>query len=190
MARETIPGSPPAGGVSPRPNWKSWAALAVVLLGMYAWDAYSAQRDAHPAISYTAFYTLVTDGKVESIAIRGQVAMGQLKGPEMVEGHSVTNFTTMLPASPEPDLFPSLRKQGVKVIVQNEEQPPLVKLLVGLLPWVLIIGVWFVLSRSAQKMMQGGGPFGGITKSRSHRFVQESGVKIKFDDVAGLKAAK
>ena len=49
----------------------------------------------------------------------------------------------------------------MKVVVQTEEQPPFVKLLVAILPWVLIVGVWFFLSRSAQKMMQGGGAFGG-----------------------------
>jgi cell division protease FtsH len=190
MARETIPGSAPPPREAPRPNWKSWVPLAIVLAGTYAWQAYSAHRDAHPAISYTAFYTLVADAKVESIVVRGQSATGHLKAPEKVEGHDVTNFTTMLPASPEPDLFPSLRKQGVTVVVQTEEQPPLVKILMAVLPWVLIVGVWYLLSRSAQKMMQGGGPFGGIMRPKSHRFVQETAVKVKFDDVAGLKAAK
>jgi cell division protease FtsH len=58
------------------------------------------------------------------------------------------------------------------------------------LPWVLIIGAWFLLSRNAQKMLSRGGPLGGLLKQRSHRFEQESSVKVTFDDVAGLKAPK
>ncbi len=96
----------------------------------------------------------------------------------------------MVPTAPEPELFPTLRAQGVKVLVQSEEQPPLVQLLLSVLPWVLIIGAWFWLSRSAQRMMSSGGPFSGVLRPRSHRFEQESSVKVKFDDVAGLKAAK
>jgi len=190
MARDDNPSQFPPKDQPSRLGWKNWIVLAVSLAAMYAWQAYSSNRDAHPAISYTAFYALVTDAKVETLTIRGQNARGRLKAPETVEGHPVTDFRTMIPAAPESDLFPSLRKQGVKVVVESEEQPPAVQILLGVLPWVLIIGAWLVLSRNAQKMMSRGGPFGGLIKQRSHRFEKESSVKVTFDDVAGLKAAK
>jgi cell division protease FtsH len=191
MARDNLPGSPPTQREPPRPSWKNWLALGILLAGMYAWQAYAAHREAQPSISYSAFYSLVAEGKVESLTVRGQNASGQLKAPETVEGHNVTSFRTMLPTTAEPDLFPSLRKQGAQIVVQSEEQPPLIQLLLSVLPWVLIIGAWVFLSRSAQRMMAGGGgAFGGVLGKRSHRFEQESSVKVKFDDVAGLKAAK
>jgi len=84
------------------PNWR----IAVL--------RYFTAAGAHPSgLIGEAPCAVVTDGKVESLAVRGQTATGQLKGPEMVEGHNVTTFTTMLPASPEPDLFPSLRSHAV-----------------------------------------------------------------------------
>src|SRR5205823_10542297 len=134
-------------------GWTNWVALGVLLAGMWAWQAYSSNREAHPAISYTAFYALVVDAKIETLTIRGQDASGRLKVPETVEGQPVANFRTMLPAVPEVDLFPSLRKQGVKVVLESEGQSPAVQILLSLLPWVVIIGAWFVLSRSAQKML-------------------------------------
>jgi len=153
MARDDIPTQAPLKDQAPRLSWRNWVALAVLLGGMYAWKEYSSNREAHPTISYTAFYTLVTDAKIESLTIRGQSADGRLKVPEEVEGHPVANFRTMIPSTPEVDLLPSLRKQGVKVVLESEEQPPAVQILLTALPWVLIVGAWFVLSRNAQRML-------------------------------------
>jgi len=58
------------------------------------------------------------------------------------------------------------------------------------LPWVLIVGGWVWLSRRAQSMMGAGRGLGGMLGQKSRRFEQESSVKVKFDDVAGLKAPK
>jgi cell division protease FtsH len=160
------------------------------LVSVYAWQAYQSRREAQPVISYSAFYALASDGKISSLIVRGQSASGELKSEEVVEGHRLKSFRTFLPPTPEPDLFPALRKHDVKIIVQNEEQPPLMQLLLSLLPWVLIIGAWLWLSRSAQRMMSTGGPLGGVLRQKSHRFEQESAVKVRFDDVAGLKSAK
>src|SRR6266568_3638635 len=121
MARDDVPSRTPRKEPPPRLSWKNWVALGVLLVGMYAWQAFSSNREANPTISYTAFYSLVTDAKIETLTIRGQSANGRLKVPETVEGHPVTNFKTMMPTAPETDLFPSLRKQGVKVVVESEE---------------------------------------------------------------------
>jgi cell division protease FtsH len=190
MARDEVPTETPPKEPPPRIGWKNWVVLAVLLAGTYAWQAYASHREAHPTISYSAFYALANDGKIETLTIRGQNAKGRLKVPETVEGHPVTNFTTMVPTTTEVDLFPALRKQGVKVTVESEEQPAVVQILIAVLPWAAIIGVWFVLSRNAQKMLSRGGPFGGLVKQRSHRFEKERSVNVTFDDVAGLKAAK
>jgi cell division protease FtsH len=174
----------------PRIGWVNWVALAALLAGLYAWQMYATNRDAYPLISYSAFYALVTDAKIQSLTIRGQNATGRLKIPETVEGHPVANFRTMVPVVPEPELFSSLRKEGVKIVVESEAQPLGLQILIAALPWVVVIGAWFLLSRNAMKVLSRGGPLGGLIKQRSHRFERESSVEVKFDDVAGLKAAK
>ena len=174
----------------PRIGWQSWLALGVLLASMYAWQAYASNGESRPTISYSAFYALVAEAKVETLTLRGQEAKGRLKVAEAVEGRPITIFTTMIPAIPETELLPALRKHGVTVIVESEERPVAVQIALSLLPWVLIIGAWFVLSRNARKMMSRGGPFGGLVKQRSHRFEKEGSVKVTFDDVAGLKSAK
>ena len=161
-----------------------------MLCGLYAWQTYASNREAHPLISYSAFYALVTDAKIETLTIRGQSATGRLKVPETVEGHPVANFRTMIPTVAEPELFSSLRKEGVKIVVESEAEPVVLQVLIAALPWVVVIGAWFLLSRNATKMLSRGGPFGGLMKQRSHRFERANAVEVKFDDVAGLKAAK
>jgi cell division protease FtsH len=64
-----------------------------------------------------------------------------------------------------------------------------VQVALSFLPWVLILGGWFLLSRRASK--GGGSPFGGMLGGgTSHRIERQDGVRVRFEDVAGLTAAK
>ena len=63
-------------------------------------------------------------------------------------------------------------------------------MLLTLLPWALIIGVWIWMSRRATDDARAGGPLGGMLKNRSRKFDKATSVNVTFDDVAGLKAAK
>jgi cell division protease FtsH len=68
------------------------------------------------------------------------------------------------------------------------------RLVMAVLPWVLILGGWVWLSRRAERAVGGAGGLlgglGGLTKGRTHRFSEETDVKVRFEDVAGLGAAK
>jgi cell division protease FtsH len=62
--------------------------------------------------------------------------------------------------------------------------------LLGFLPWILIIAIWILIMR---RMQGGGGGGKGIFnfgKSRAKMVNQEYGVKISFRDVAGADEAK
>jgi cell division protease FtsH len=161
-----------------------------LLLGMLTWGQYfSPGEGKHTSISYTDFYHLVSEGKVASAAIKGQNVIGALKGPETVAGKSVTSFTSMLPPQEDRDLLPLLREKGVNVTVKSEEQPLVVQILLTILPWVLILGAWAWISRRAQGMLSKN-PLARMVRGPTRRYVHESQVPVKFDDVAGLKAAK
>ncbi|WP_418990794.1 ATP-dependent zinc metalloprotease FtsH [Alistipes sp.] len=65
-------------------------------------------------------------------------------------------------------------------------------LLINLLPWVLIIGVWFFVMRS---MSRGGGAGGGggimnVGKAKAQVFDKDNSRRVTFKDVAGLEEAK
>jgi cell division protease FtsH len=101
-------------------------------------------------------------------------------------------FVTTLPPVDDPGLMPLLEQHGVDVSAESKQASLWVRALLGLLPWLLIIGLIWYASRKMQERMAGGdGPGGifGFAKSKAKRFRQGmSGVT--FDDVAGLDNAK
>src|SRR5262245_54115326 len=86
-------GPPPPGPAKPptseRPSWRGWLVLAALLLAFWGWQYFAAADDAHPPVTYTAFYRLADEGKVESVTLRGQHVNGKLKKEESVEGKNV-----------------------------------------------------------------------------------------------------
>ena len=82
--------------------------------------------------------------------------------------------------------------EGQRVpIVYATEKNDWMQIVGGILPWVLIIGVWFFIMRS----MRGGGAGGGagimnVGKARAQVFDKDNQKRVTFKDVAGLEEAK
>jgi cell division protease FtsH len=172
-------------------GWLRWA-IPLLLVGLLlASEAFSERKPTSPPIDYSTFYSLVDEGKVARVTIEGQTVTGTLKGPENVEGKSVKDFATTLPAQPDRDLLPTLRQQHVDVRVEAEQPSFWGPLAVTLLPWVLVIGAWVWFARRARGAIGNvGGPLQSILKGRPHRFERQDHVRVRFDDVAGLINAK
>ncbi|MBN1612187.1 MAG: ATP-dependent zinc metalloprotease FtsH [Polyangiaceae bacterium] len=186
------PSSGSSGGAQTpnTPSWKGWVILAVLLAGFAVLRNTALQEDEYPEVSYSQFYGLLEKHKVHSAVLKGQKLIGRLNSDQSVDGKTIHRFRTMVPEQGDQDLIPLMRKQGVDLTVSSEEQPLLVQLLMAVLPWALIIGLWVWISRRAQRMMGPGGALGGVLKGRTRRFEKESEVAVRFDDVAGLGAAK
>jgi cell division protease FtsH len=161
--------------------------LGAIVLGMWLWRS-GAENSSRPAVDYSAFYTWLEAGKVESVTLKGLAIEGELKTAEKVEGVPTKAFRSVRPEGDEA-LLPLLREQGTQVRVTSQEQPFAVQLVLGLLPWVLIFALWMWLSNRAQRAM-GGSPFAGILKSKSVKFQKNDVVDVTFEDVAGLQSAK
>ena len=78
------------------------------------------------------------------------------------------------------------------IVTYNTESNVIGEVLLTLLPFVLIIGIWIFIMR---KMSSGGGGGPGgqifnIGKSKAKLFDQNTDVKTSFKDVAGLEGAK
>ena len=90
--------------------------------------------------------------------------------------------------------FEKANKEGGEQakLINAEEKEWYDSWLVGLLPWVLMFGLWFFLMRG---MSPGGGSGGGgimnVGKARAQEFDQsDPNKRVTFKDVAGLEEAK
>ena len=80
----------------------------------------------------------------------------------------------------------------VTVIDYDKENNYLLELLISILPFLLIIGVWIFLMRrmSGGSGATGGGQIFSIGKSKAKLFDEKTDTRTSFKDVAGLEGAK
>jgi cell division protease FtsH len=175
------------------------AILVVVVIFNYLYVKFGENvPEPTASISYSRFKEELTRDNIEQVLFQGieifgefreQVALsnGEKAGPESL----YQKFHTNRPPIDDPDLLQQLEKYQVEVQVKPEAQPsPWATALLYLLPWVLIIGVWwFILKGLRNRQGTGGGLMGGFSKSGARLYIQEKS-KVTFKDVAGLEEAK
>ena len=176
--------SPPETPISGR----MLVVLGLMFAGMWIWKA-SAGSTSETTVPYSTFYAWARDGKVESVVLDGEGLLGKLKTPESLRGKPIKDFHANL-ALNDLSLLPLLHEKAVGIEVKSQQQPFGIQVLLTLLPWVLIIGVWVWMSRRAKGMLGAGGPFAAFMGNKGRKFDKATSVQVKFDDVAGSKAAK
>ena len=160
------------------------------------------QKPTSAPISYSRFKTELASGNIKEITVQGHALSGSFSKPITVKGkgkgkgkqakaQSFKEFSTTLPPFQDPGLMKELEKRGTVVNIKPPEQTSAwTTALIYLLPWVLILGVWwFILRGMRSKGGPGGGLMGGFSKSGARLYSKENS-KVTFDDVAGLDEAK
>ena len=80
------------------------------------------------------------------------------------------------------------RKKGIEYSFDKESSEWL-NIIIGFLPWILILAVWVIIMRRMQG--QGGGSRGIFSFGKSKaKLITQSGQKVTFRDVAGADEAK
>ena len=137
-------------------------------------------------IPYSRFQQLLTQGKVQEVVVDADSIQGVLKEPlkeAPYEGRS-----RFLTTQVRPELAASLEKYGV-TFAGRVENPWLHTILSWTVPVLLFAAVWMWLPR---RIGGAGGPGAGlmsIGKSKAKVYV-ETGVAVRFADVAGVDEAK
>jgi cell division protease FtsH len=184
----------------PSNTWKQVLTLIfLILVFNYLYVALAPRKPENTTpISYSRFNQELRQDNLREITIQGNDVAGTFKEPIAVapadptaQAQSFDKFTTTLPPFQGPQLMEELLVRGTEVIVKPPDEPsPWATALIYLLPWVLIIGVWWFILRG---MRGRGGPGGGImgtfAKSGARLYSKERS-QVTFDDVAGLDEAK
>jgi cell division protease FtsH len=180
------------------PQWRLFLILLLVIVVMYTWQVlFTPLADFRQTISYTRFLDELDAENISSVTIKGLDVDGEfgteteIVVPGLQQPARVKKFRTMLPSFQGEELVAGLRERNVEIRVEPSEESSLFwRILIGVLPWVLIIGVWiYIMRRTTQGMGGGaGGPF-AFRESKAKLFDVTKPRKT-FDDVAGMENVK
>jgi cell division protease FtsH len=124
--------------------WLMMVALAAVLWKMASNDRRSGPSEPSSSISYSDFMAQVDKNNVASIRLLESPATAEVEG-QLREPRE--RFRTTIPKETIPTLTERLRKQGVPVEVSEDNRVSFPRLLVNMLPFLLILGLWIFMIR-------------------------------------------
>jgi cell division protease FtsH len=180
------------------PVFRILVGIVLFFLIVYTWSLFLTSRERETAtISYSLFLEQLEAGNVNTVTIDDLHVTGSFKEevavplPEVEESANVKGFETHLPRFQGEALIAALRDKSVAIEVAPADERSVIRnFLIGILPWVIIIGIWILILRQSRQVM-GGGP--GSLFSFSQSRVKLFDVKrphVTFRDVAGMENEK
>jgi cell division protease FtsH len=155
-----------------------WVIIAGILVALFS-SFNGNNSTSTQKLDYSTFIDKVDKNQISSVEINGRVFTGK--------STSGQNFVSYAPWS-DPFVLTELLKHKVNVSSQPPEKQNLfVRILISMLPFLLLIGVWIFLMRN----MSGGGKGGAFSFGKSKaKLLGEDQVNVTLDDVAGVDEAK
>jgi len=153
-----------------------WGLLILFLIALFQMMQGGAGDSRE--VPYSDFLNRVQQGDVREVEIQGQTITAR-SGNE--------TFTTTSPLYDE-QLYSDLRDRNVTFKVVKEEKSILMMMLINVLPFILLVGIWVFFMRQMQGRSGGGGAM-GFGKSRARLLTEKHG-RVTFEDVAGIEEAK
>ena len=179
--------------------WKQVLVIMLVLVLFNVYYAYLAQQSVQQSaeISYSFFRSELTADNIKKISIRGAAINGEFrtktKVSEQVQGKAlvrdVVAFSTLVPAINDQTLMPELTQHNVEVTAVSTETPFLASILIGMAPWLILIGLWFMWMKVMRKQVPGG-MLNGLGRSGARAYTTQEKISVTFDDVAGMEDSK
>lgn len=147
--------------------------LLLTAVGIVGYNVYITETTP-PEQSYTEFLDELQQGKVVKVHLQG----GFIRGEDSIG----RPFSTYAPDVS--NLMPLLEEHGVEISAEPPADSGIGGTLKSFIPMALILGAWFMFTRSKS------GSSSGFGKNKGTRFTPHSGSKVTFDDVAGLAEAR
>jgi cell division protease FtsH len=180
------------------PQWRIVIAVLLIFLVFYMWGQFfNSRTNELYNISYSQFIEQLNANNIKSITIKDLLVSGkfikeiniQLTGQKKTA--AVKYFQTFLPSFQGEGLIAKLQEKNVVINVESSEKKGILwQILMGILPWAVIIGVWIFIMRRSQQQIQGGagGLFSfGASKAKLYDVKKPS---VTFKDVAGMENTK
>ncbi|WP_084862574.1 ATP-dependent zinc metalloprotease FtsH [Salibaculum halophilum] len=158
-------------------NLAFWVVLFIVIIALFQLFGGDQATSSSSTRSYSQFVQAVESGAVTEVTMDGEKLYYQ--------GSDNRSYMAVAPGDAE--VTQLLMDNGVAVEARPQEQSGFTTFLLGLLPFLLLIGVWIYF----MNRMQGGGKGGamGFGKSKAKLLTEKHG-RVTFDEVAGIDEAK
>ncbi|ADR52874.1 metalloprotease [Candidatus Liberibacter solanacearum CLso-ZC1] len=163
-------------------NFALWVIIALCLIASFSiFQAPFSGKDGVQDISYSQFIKDIDAGRIRKVSIVGRYISGTY-----VKGES--SFQTYVPVVTD-KMLDKLQAKDVEIFSKpvNDSSPSMMSYLSSWFPLIVVVFIWIFFMRQ----IQGGGARGamGFGKSKA-KLLSGNGVRITFDDVAGVDEAK
>jgi cell division protease FtsH len=151
----------------------------VVLAALWLFVSFSSRGPAPNEITFTQLKNLAAEGDVESATFmeQDQIVSGELAGGESYQAEYPIEF--------QDELVSSLQESGVDVKADPQKGSTLVSVLVNILPFILLFGIFLFIFHQGQG---GGNRVLAFGKSKARQVTKDQ-PKTTFEDVAGVDEA-
>ncbi len=175
-------------------TWLPFALIGVLMLFAYlAFQPGGFWGESVYQMPYSAFKAEIAANNVKEVVLRGHEVDGSLNKRTPSEPSNIqdTRFHTRVPGFGDDGLLPALEQHGVKVTVADTSGGGWSALLIGILPWLLMILLFYwLLQRAARGVGDRFGGPGELKKFLESPTKQAVVPKVSFNDVAGQDNAK
>jgi cell division protease FtsH len=196
----------PKGGGSKKPEDFDWSKIirmvfgwgAVIIAAVIVMQLFRTDQSNYVEIPFDAYVRLLEDSDriVEAKIIKSDIndynftAELTAETTVTIDGKpkQVKAISVYIPEPIIKDQEAIWKEKGI-VYSFDKESSEWLNIIIGFLPWILIIAVWVIIMRRMQG--QGGGSRGIFSFGKSKaKLITQSGQKFTFKDVAGADEAK
>jgi cell division protease FtsH len=174
---------------------RAWLILFAIVLFFNIVFYYGAAQQtmsgasAQIPLSYTSFVNEVNASNIKTASVNGDQVSGDFKKQIKFHGQTYGRYKVTVLSNLQSQVVPAMERHGADVSLVTASTPiwlTVLGLLLSALPFILLIGLFYLGSRTAQAQQQGVFGFG---RSRAKLYTEERPTTT-FADVAGVNTAK
>ena len=160
--------------------------LLVILVPIAFFQFQGSKSDPAPRLDVTQYEDELDAGNIAKVTVTaGKDITGEFKTSQNIGGVNAKHFTVKLTGQIGDRDLERLRAQKVQVSAEDA-RASIGNLLLTILPWVVMIGIWIFIIR---QMQAGGAKAFSFGKSKAKLLAGDT-PKVTFADVAGCDEAK
>ena len=195
--------SPKLGNKNNKPPFNPYWIYTIIILGLLGMFFFGGDLSVKE-VTWSQFQEYVNENRVEKVVVytkketaKALVREGSVNHIFKENADKIKTNPSIVVTIPSADkaaefLDKMKEERGYDIETSFDSSSELSSILIGFLPFILLIAIWVFFIRRMSKGAGGGGAGGvfNVGKSKAQLFDRDSAIKITFKDVAGLSEAK